>query len=346
MPNNVKGAVKIAAAFLGCIIGAGFASGQEVLIYFATYKQNGIIGIIISLCIFLLLLFCLNLYLLKHNLSDFKIFIDKIMNKKLSKIWYIVFFIFTFVTYGVMATGFGAAVNQQTNVNNYIGFIIYIVIMSIVLLFNQEGIVYVNLILTPIMIIGILGLSVYAVFNINTSVFYINAAKTLVPPWVISAALYTGYNSITGIAVICELGNFIYNKKTAIISAAMSIFIFGLLLFFMYAPLSANLTKIKEFEIPMLFIASIINNQVGRIYFMVLLMAMLTTGAGCGYVMCQGMNFSRNTSIVIINLGIIPFMFFDFSSLVQNLYGLFGFFGLILICVILYKTIIKERIFK
>ena len=346
MQNKKRTSLKISAAFLGCVIGAGFASGQEVLIYFASYKQNGLLGIIISVTLFLVLLVSLNLYILKNKIINFKQFIYTIMSKRLSKIFYIIFFAFTYVTYGIMGSGFGAAINQHTGLNDYIGFIIYIVILSVVLLFDQKGVIYLNLILTPLMIIGILGLSLYSILNMHTSAFLMNYAKEILPFWIISAILYVGYNSITGIAVVCELGNYMHNKKTAIISAGISVFIFGLLLFVMYLPLSYNLENVMMFKIPMLYIATMLNNDIGRIYFFVLLMAMLTTGAGCGYVLCQGFNFSKKKSILVLNLASVVFMFFDFSQLVKNLYGFFGIFGIILIGIILYKTVIRERALK
>jgi uncharacterized membrane protein YkvI len=122
----------------------------------------------------------------------------------------------------------------------------------------------------------------------------------------------------------------------------ISVFIFGLLLFFMYTPLSFDLENISIFKIPMLHIATMLHSQVGRIYFIVLLMAMITTGAGCGHVICMGLNFNRKWSIIILNATSFIFIFFDFSQLVKNLYGFFGIFGIILILTILYKVLIKQ----
>ncbi|WP_052074127.1 hypothetical protein [Tetragenococcus muriaticus] len=43
---------RIAMAFVGIIIGAGFASGQEILQYFTSFGIWGIIGTIVSVFIF------------------------------------------------------------------------------------------------------------------------------------------------------------------------------------------------------------------------------------------------------------------------------------------------------
>ena len=43
---------KIAMAFVGIIIGAGFASGQEMIQYFTSFGTWGIIGTLASIFIF------------------------------------------------------------------------------------------------------------------------------------------------------------------------------------------------------------------------------------------------------------------------------------------------------
>ena len=44
----MKNSIKAIFVIIGTIIGAGFASGQEIYSFFNVYKENGIIGIIIS----------------------------------------------------------------------------------------------------------------------------------------------------------------------------------------------------------------------------------------------------------------------------------------------------------
>src|SRR5699024_2224993 len=44
--------LKIGSAFIGIIVGAGFASGQEILQYFASFGYLGIFGAIVSTALF------------------------------------------------------------------------------------------------------------------------------------------------------------------------------------------------------------------------------------------------------------------------------------------------------
>ena len=43
-----KNWIKIASIYVGTVIGAGFASGREIIEFFGVYGLKGIVGIIIS----------------------------------------------------------------------------------------------------------------------------------------------------------------------------------------------------------------------------------------------------------------------------------------------------------
>src|SRR5690625_4277387 len=47
--------LKIASAFIGVIVGAGFASGQEILKYFTSFGYLGMFGVFLSTALFVYL---------------------------------------------------------------------------------------------------------------------------------------------------------------------------------------------------------------------------------------------------------------------------------------------------
>ena len=48
----MKNILKMGSAFIGIIVGAGFASGQEILQYFTSFGLLGIVGAIVSTALF------------------------------------------------------------------------------------------------------------------------------------------------------------------------------------------------------------------------------------------------------------------------------------------------------
>ena len=51
--NNLS-TLKVAATYIGTVVGAGFASGQESLQFFAIFKGRGLIGLLIVTILFIL----------------------------------------------------------------------------------------------------------------------------------------------------------------------------------------------------------------------------------------------------------------------------------------------------
>lgn len=49
---NWKIAFQVAATYVGAVMGAGFASGQEIQQFFANFGYWGILGIVLSACLF------------------------------------------------------------------------------------------------------------------------------------------------------------------------------------------------------------------------------------------------------------------------------------------------------
>ena len=77
-----KNIIKIALVIIGAIIGAGFASGQEIYIFFFSYGKEGILGIIISCTLLGITIYKSLKIILENNIENYKEFLEYIINKK------------------------------------------------------------------------------------------------------------------------------------------------------------------------------------------------------------------------------------------------------------------------
>ena len=75
-----KNIIKIALVIIGAIIGAGFASGQEIYIFFLSYKKEGILGIIISCTLLGTTIYKSLKIILENNIENYKEFLEYIIN--------------------------------------------------------------------------------------------------------------------------------------------------------------------------------------------------------------------------------------------------------------------------
>src|SRR3546814_10194887 len=57
---NFREAFKISIAFVGVVVGAGFASGQEIMQFFTSFGMVGLVGAVISGALFIFLAMALS----------------------------------------------------------------------------------------------------------------------------------------------------------------------------------------------------------------------------------------------------------------------------------------------
>lgn len=333
MKQDIISSIKISSAFLGSLIGAGFASGQEVMIYFGVFGRFGALGVLVCAVLLFLLVAGICAILRKTGARDFKELLLYTCGRTGARIFMAVFLMFTFIAFGVMAAGFGESIMQHIGIDKRVGAFIFLIIMVLVMRAGERGVVAVNVALTPVMIISVLLVSIYILYRGG-----IAASSGSAAPAAASAILYAGYNGILGIAVIAQLSHMVRSRTVGMLSAIISSGSFIILLIPLYVLMIQNYASLSHLGIPMLYAATMIHPAVGHLYFLILLMAMVTTGACCGFSLCGSMNLNMKRGSWMIPLCALPFLLFDFSTLVSHLYSLFGIAGSILLFIVVFQA--------
>src|SRR5699024_8813674 len=114
--QKMKSTWKIASAFTGIIVGAGLASGQEILQYFTSFGLLGILGAIVTTALFAYTGMMLVYLGSRSQTNSHKDVIYKISGKYLGTV---IDYVLIFTTFGVgvvMIAGAGANLNQQFGV--------------------------------------------------------------------------------------------------------------------------------------------------------------------------------------------------------------------------------------
>lgn len=145
--------LKVIFVIIGTLIGAGFASGQEVYVFFFSFGIKGILGIIISSILIGLTIYKTLKIVHKNNIENYKDFLDKLIkNRKIKEVLNMIINIFILISFYIMIAGFGAYLNQEYNLNSIIGSGILALISFIVFKTSTKGMVKVNEILIPVLI--------------------------------------------------------------------------------------------------------------------------------------------------------------------------------------------------
>lgn len=149
--------ISITLVIIGALIGAGFASGQEIFSFFYIYGKNGIYGILImSILIGIFIYKSLKIIYQKqvYNYNDFlNLFIK---NTKIRNVILWIVNVLLLVSFYIMVAGFGAYFEQEIGINRIIGSIVLNLLCVIVFFSNIKGVLKASNLIVPFLIFFIL----------------------------------------------------------------------------------------------------------------------------------------------------------------------------------------------
>ena len=343
----MKNILKVVFVIIGTLIGAGFASGQEIYTFFFFYGVEGLIGILISSLILGLVIYKTLQIVQKYKIKTYKEFLEVFIKPKnngnffnLKNIINIIINIFILITFFIMIAGFGAYFEQELEINKLIGSVILAILSYIIFTTSVKGVVKVNEILVPILIvfitiIGLINLKSIDLFNIQNYVIRTNESNSI-----LSGILYASYNSILLIPVLITLKDYLKDKKQIKIISILTTFIILLLAIILFLLLIKVDVDITKLEMPIVYVVSNMFRGLKTVYGFIILGSILTTSISLGTSFLQ--NTSKNkksytqiaiimciTSVLVSQIG--------FSNLINLLYPIFGYLGLIQIGVLILK---------
>jgi len=331
-----KGWGRLASVYIGTVIGAGFASGQEMIHFFAVFGYKGLFGSILSSSLFSVVGAIVFYLVYKNRIKGYEELITPIFGRTLSKIVEVIITSYLFISFCIMVAGSGAIFREQLNLSYNLGIAIMIICIMLTFMFSIAGIAVVNSILVPLLIIGIVAIGGMAILKegFTFSNFY-GAEYTKTGNWLTSAVFYMSYNSIAAIVIMTSMLSIIPSEKAAIKGGIIGGLGLGVLSIFIVIPLLILFSDINTLEIPMLSIAGRLGSKGGIIYAIILWCAMFTTavanGFGCIRRLSTFLGLNQRLLSPIFCIAVIPLSKLGFSNLVSTLYPIFGYLGFFIV---------------
>lgn len=328
--------ISITLVIIGALIGAGFASGQEIFSFFYIYGKNGIYGILImSILIGIFIYKSLKIIYQKqvYNYNDFwNLFIK---NTKIRNVILWIVNVLLLVSFYIMVAGFGAYFEQEIGINRIIGSIVLNLLCVIVFFSNIKGVLKASNLIVPFLIFFIFFIGIKNIVQIRTIDFY-----QMKNNWILSMLIYNSYNFILLMPVLISLKKQITkekNIKKVSILVTIIILILSINIFFLL--LNANIKEIENQEMPIVYIISNYFNKYKKIYAFIVLASIFTTAISVGIGFLQNISENSNsypqfvlfmciTSLLVSNIG--------FSKLLNFIYPVFGYIGILQIVIIFF----------
>lgn len=324
---------KLAAIYIGTVIGAGFASGREIIEFFSIYGRKGIGGMVVAGLLFSLVGALLLMKIYRNKIASFNQLVSKIFGKRLG------FFIDTIIAFSlytgfsIMISGSGAIFQEELGLPYTLGIVTMAGLSFLVFLFSLEGLSFINSILVPLLIVGILFTSVYV--GIREGYNFSNVDGISIGKkgnFLSSAFIYVGSNSLIILVVFSSLLPLIKDKKTALLGGLLGGSILGILGLALLGASLIYYNEIAGLDIPMLRVCSYIGPKYRKTYGLVLWIAMFTTALANGFGFMERLGDSKRKILLtgLFCLSAVPLARLGFSNLVGFLYPVFGFLGVLI----------------
>lgn len=339
-------------AFIGVVVGAGFASGQEAMQYFVAFGEWGLWGIALAAALMMVTgVSILQLGSYFQAVEHTAVY-NKIASPVTAKIldWSTLITLFSIGF--VMFAGGGSNINQQfPSIPVWVGGTVMLILVLLVGLMDVDRVTRVIGTITPFIIVFVVLATGYTILTADVDFASLNTwaidnVNTSLPNWWLSALNYTGLNVMTAVSMSIVIGgNFLDNRAVGI-GGLIGGFLYLILLALLVFALFFEAKDVNGEDMPVLKLITGIHPVLGILMTFVIYGMVFNTAIGMFYAL--GKRLTRNNPKrfypVYAASCIIGFIlsFIGFQSLVSNVYPVLGYLGLLMIVVMVYNRI-KNR---
>lgn len=341
--------LRIGAAFVGTVIGAGFASGQEIMQFFTIYGPYGMISVLFTGIIFISSAYLIFDYSSKLKAFNYCEFVNLLCGNKLGFLYDILITLFLFLGVSIMFAGSAAIFQENLGLPKIIGIGVICISTLLVVFKSLDGILRVNSIIVPVISILIVisafkilkNTNLYSIANNSWGFFEKSPFKAF-----FFMTFYCSYNLVMSLGVLIAFPQMINSKKALFFGALIGGLGLMVLALLLNALIMSNIPYVLEKSVPMLYIISNFHPFFKLGITLCIWCEIFSTAVS--NVFSLGKRFSKkekysyNAICTIVVLFSIPLSFFEFKSLIGFFYPLFGALSIFLIFYIFFFGILGK----
>jgi uncharacterized membrane protein YkvI len=339
--KKIAGSFQIAAVYVGTVIGAGFATGREIVEFFTRFGFVGFIAILLSGYLFITM--GTKIMLKSHDIKakSFEEFNEYLFGKWFSKFMNIVMMIMLIGVSAVMLSGAGAVFQEQLLLPKQLGILLTIGLGFITMMVGIKGLFAVNTFVVPLMIVFNLFLMVYSVRNaafLDAFLLIPHAEdgwKSVVAPF-----SYVAFNLAMAQAVLVPVAGEVKDRETIKYGGYLGGFFLTMILISSHITL-VMIPDVTQYQIPMAVVMKSFVAGFYIIYIIIIYGEIFTSVIGGVFGLEKQLtNYWKGSSLMTftgIFLMIYSLSFFEYSELLSYLYPLFGYMSLLFIILLWMK---------
>ncbi len=332
---------RLAFIVAGCVLGAGFVSGQELFQFFSSYGLIGLFGFLLSMLLFALVGILILRVAMLGRISEMDAVIVPSGNKRLGLLVGAIESLMLFGIFIVMVAGVGSMTEQLFGLPPYLAAAVFCLVAA---LLSAPGIASLSRFFSlcvPLLTLFAFVVAVWGVIAFGgngLSLLPKNEPSFFFPHFSVSSVLYVSYSILGALGILVPIAPHISSPKIAwrglFLGAALLTLVGGGILLALAAYPEALASSL-----PMLSLASALGEPVGYLYAALLLLAMLGAALSCLGGVCVYLKARlpyKNGYVYALLLSAIAFIssFFGFGNLISVIYPFFGYVGIFAIVAI------------
>jgi len=334
--------VKVIALYIGSIIGAGFASGQEIMQFFILHGSNGLWGA--ALATFLLAyLGGMTMYLsVKIRSGCYRDILSRLMTPIGRKIMDAMSLVVLLGGLCAMMAGSAAVFEEHFGLPARAGSLSIALITALVILGGLEGVLTANVFLVPVKFTVVAVISLAALWSCGGSqgefISSAAAAGGVAGNWILAGILYVSYNIVAPLAVLSTLGR-VVPLKPGVAGGVLGGLLLGAAIFLVTLAGLAHMPEAGYYQIPLLYLAESLGAGFCHAVGIIIWLAILTTAIADAHGFASRLAPACKSRYRFYGIGacllVLPPAGFGFADMVRLLYPLFGYVGLVLTVILL-----------
>ncbi|WP_274651998.1 hypothetical protein [Paenibacillus humicola] len=349
MKKKAVAVFQIAATYIGTVVGAGFASGQSIMQFFTVYGSRGTLGILV--CTLLFMWLGTKMMILSHRIRaySYRELNTYLFGPVFGKIANGLTFIILFGVTSVMLSGTGSIFQEQLGLPYQLGILASIGLSYLVMSRDIKGIIAVNALVAPLMVFFTIFLAVSMLDPASLARVMQPGAAPDLPgryKWAFDSLAYASLNFAFVQAVIVPLGSEAEDESTLKWGGFWGGAGLGIMLLVSHFALTMRMPDIMRYEVPMAEIIREFGPFMHALFLTVIYGEIFTTLIGNVFGITRQIRSLCRLPVPVIVfatlLGCFLISQIGFASLVDYLYPLFGYMGLILVLLLGIRRIQKE----
>lgn len=313
-----------AFSYTAALMGAGFASGQETLTFFAVFSHYGALGIVIASVLIGMFGGIVSEYALRSDCGYNEI-TGELFPCRVRKGVDALTLIFSICTLAVMCACFGELLSVMFGVKSLIGAAVLAVLTAAALLWGMEGAVVLNSAIGTVLFVAVSAVCLYLLgYREHQSFAAIEAAA--------SGVSYAGYNLITAGTVLTSGRMFLKHRGDGYMVGVVSGIMIYILMTFMWGIISIYYGKINLGELPMLTLTLRESRSLALAYSVIMAAAVFTTALSNGLYASEYLKYymERKRAVCLcVSLGAV-LSGAGFSRLIDTAYRYSGAAGIVI----------------